>query len=634
MQGISPRFVRAESCPFSAGVSVNDLAEIIEERTQSDLDAIARLSKVEQREALLTYALEREQVVDVAYSEDSIAAVIAALEVDDETREVVQRAILWLQRDEALHAQYIRGRLLRNRRHRSWAPIIATQAVGYIGGWCSAVSPNHREDAFGLRRIAARGMLWAGGVVGRLPSELVLAFRQTGFTSFCGTNLVLERSAIMAYEHILPLLTAQEHLVFARILEDERRHAEVFALFGEVFDGDRLKSDSSLDELVTRLRAISQWLVPARFRDDAMKPASVQQVQAQQVPVQQTTDGTEIVAVADHPHIGEAVSSVLAETDAASLVNGKRVAIRVNFMFAYDRRDASNYVSPEVLAAVALALKNAGATDIAVIESPNIYDRYFDGRTIHEVAEYLGYDPVDYRLVDAVEDLVDIEFERGLATTRATREWLEADVRIVVAKLAGDPAEIVHGVLATVAGLTGRIEDEQFYTHRLVDHRTSALMLLDVAPIDLAIVDAWGDVADGPLGVMGCNRPSVQRRIYCGRDAVAVDATVISDLGADPLGSEFLYRADQWFGTTQRLERTPSRLGPIGGFRVPQANWWFRLINATAVPIYMNLSGNGRLFVPRFDEEAFPPLDKPSGFTRSVRAAAQMAFGLYPKKSS
>ena len=246
------------------------------------------------------------------------------------------------------------------------------------------------------------------------------------------------------------------------------------------------------------------------------------------------------------------------------------------------------------------------------------------------MADYLGYDAIDYRLVDAVADMVDIDFERGLATTRATRDWMDADVRMVVAKLAGDPSEIVHGALATVPGLTGRIEDEQFYTQRLVDHRTSALMLLDAAPIDLAIVDAWGQVADGPLGVMGCNRPSTQRRLYAGRDAIAVDATVVADLGAHPAGSEFIHRADPWFGTTSRHVPTPSRLGLLENIRVPQANWWFRLINATAVHVYMNFSGNGRLFVPRFDEDAFPPLEKPGPVLRFIRKSAQLAFGLYP----
>ncbi len=592
-----------------------ELAEALMRSTTADLDALAALPPQRQRDGFLTYALEREQVVDFVYSESATADLIGALDVDEPTRDVVRRAILWLQRDEALHAQYLRGRLLRSRRPRAWAPVFATQAVGLIGGWCSSVSPRHTDDAFGLRRLAARSVLWAGSMLGQLPSELFEALRRPGFEAFCDTNLLLEESAIMAYERLLRIVEGDEHALFTRVLNDEIRHAQVFALFVECFEGNRLRPGTSLADLTAGLRDISPWLVPTSLRTDDNSPE--RQPQA--------------VAVADDLSLEDAIASVLSETDAASLVADKLVAIRANFMLAYHRDDCSNHVSPELVAELARAFRKAGAIDIELIEAPNVYDQFFDRRSVAEVAAYLGFDSDDYRIVDATDDLVDVHFERGLATTKASRSWIEADVRVVVAKLTGDPSEIVHGILPTVPGLTGRIEDEQFYTHRLVDWRTSALMLLDAAPIDLAVVDAWGKVADGPLGVMGCHRPSAQHRVYAGRNAVAVDATVISDLGVEPSGCEFLRRADQWFGGHGSLHHQPSRLGPLENVRVPQANWWFRLVNAMAVPVYMNLSGNGRLFVPYFDQDAFPSIDSPGWFVRAVRRTSQRAFGLHPQ---
>ena len=169
---------------------------------------------------------------------------------------------------------------------------------------------------------------------------------------------------------------------------------------------------------------------------------------------------------------------------ATELLKGKSVAIRTNFMLAYDVADASTYVSPDAIRATVRWLRNAGASDVLVLESPNIYDRYFTGRSVREVAAYLGLHDgpeAGFRLIDATADLVPLQAERGLVTTTACREWIEADVRIVLARLAGDPDEVVHGALATIPGLAGRVEDEQFYTHRLVDHRTSAMMLLEVA---------------------------------------------------------------------------------------------------------------------------------------------------------
>ena len=73
-------------------------------------------------------------------------------------------------------------------------------------------------------------------------------------------------------------------------------------------------------------------------------------------------------------------------------------------------------------------------------------------------------------------------------------------------KLRTDPTEFAHLCLSTLEGSTGAI-DETFYAGRRVDFRSATMMLLDVAPPDFAVVDAWAPVADGPFGVMGCRRP-------------------------------------------------------------------------------------------------------------------------------
>ncbi len=596
------------------GVSPVEVAQAAEQSVSAELDAMASLSGDERLDAFLRYALEREQVVDVAYSEARIATMLRALDTDDETRDVVRRAILWLQRDEALHAQYLRGRLLRTRRVRSWASIFAIQVVGVVGGWCSSVSPKHDDDAFRLRRILARSILTAGSLTGQLPTALALALKQPGFEAFCRVNAVLEASAIRAYEQLMPLLTAEDRPLFERILADEVRHAQAFDTFVEFFDGESLRSGRTTDELVERLGMISPYLVA----------------------VESSAGGrggrTTSVLVEEHEQRNVAIANALGSVDLPALVDGRTVVIRTNFMLAYDRADDSTYVAPETISACIAALRAAGASDIAVVDAPNIYDSYFDRRSVEEVATYLGLDPADpsFGIIDATEDMVRIDVDRGLVTTAACRAWVEADVRIVIAKLAGDPSEVVHGALATIPGLAGRVEDEQFYTHRLVDHRTSAMMLLEVAPVDLAIVDGWGALADGPLGVMGCDRPSQQRRIYLGTDPAAVDAVVISDMGVHPSASEILQRADQWFGTFHAQRARPSQLGAMENFRAPQGSAWYRLVSACAVPVYANLSGSGRLFVPRFDETAFPPLDNPGRIVRTVREIAQRLFGLHP----
>ena len=167
----------------------------------------------------------------------------------------------------------------------------------------------------------------------------------------------------------------------------------------------------------------------------------------------------------------------------------------------------------------------------------------------------------------------------------------------------------------------------------MLDHRTATLMTLDVAPPDFAIVDAWAPVADGPLGVMACRRPSRVRRIYAGADALSVDASVLADMGFPNPRTSVIYReTDQWFGRAGLPSEVGGEPGPLEGFRAPQRSIWFRFISATAAPMYFHFSGRGSLFVPRMDESAFPPLTPPRLGVRLVRRTAQLAFGLHPPK--
>ena len=45
------------------------------------------------------------------------------------------------------------------------------------------------------------------------------------------------------------------------------------------------------------------------------------------------------------------------------------------------------------------------------------------------------------------------------------------------------------------------------------------MMLLDDFPPHFALLDAYDSAADGLMGVMGCPRPKVPRRLYAAADA-------------------------------------------------------------------------------------------------------------------
>ncbi len=235
----------------------------------------------------------------------------------------------------------------------------------------------------------------------------------------------------------------------------------------------------------------------------------------------------------------------------------------------------------------------------------------------------------EHRIVDIGDDLRPFRFERGLVQEAISATWVDADLRIVMPKLRTDPTEFAHLSLSTLEGTTGPI-DETFYANRQVDFRSATMMVLDVAPPDFAVVDAWAPIADGPFGVMGCSRPAEVRHVYAGADALAVDEVVLEDLGVtDPRAAPIVRRTHHWFG----LPVVPV---PVDGTRPPlrselrgaHASAPLRALGLVGYPVYVYLSNRGELFVPAMDETAFPPTGRAGPLTRAVRWSAQRAFGL------
>ena len=604
-----------------------DLVETLLADTERELDEIEALPAHLRFSRILLLSLEREQVAAVAYSDDMVAHRIDTLPVDEPTRELISRIVKWTQRDEALHAQYMRGLLLQSlkgTRLQCLVPagfILAHQLVGAVSGWVSAVSHHHDAESWGLRRVVASSAIQVGKLAGRIPNGLEDELTYRGFKRFCLLNVALEETAVLAYERMLEMIDDADQIeAFTRVLEDERRHSAVFTVLADAFDDQDRLTGMTYNELVENVREVSPWFLPAELRGTA--PAVLGK-------------GSTVHVERGKP--GERQKALVAAIEAAGLeamvrANPGPVAVRGQFMLGYHRDDMSNVVHPDGMEALAEKLREWGATDVAVVETPMAYDRFFANRSVAEVAKYFGYDSPLYRIVDVAEDARTIEFQRGLVSSRLSATWADASVRIVFSKLRGDPTELAHLSMASFCGI-GERTDEHLYTDRMVDHRTAALMVLDVAPPNFAIVDAWAPVADGPLGVMGCNKPSDVRRFYAGADAFSVDAAVFADMGfSDPKASEFVRSADQWFGNTTEPVAVEGAPGPLENFRAPQGSLWYRFISASAAPVYFHLSDRGRLFVPEMDTNAFPPLEPPSLLVRSVRKAAQRLFGLHPPR--
>ena len=65
-----------------------------------------------ERERLLLLALEREQIVAVAYREEAVAGRVAELDVGAAARALIRQTLMWIWKDEQLHFEFMRGLLL------------------------------------------------------------------------------------------------------------------------------------------------------------------------------------------------------------------------------------------------------------------------------------------------------------------------------------------------------------------------------------------------------------------------------------------------------------------------------------------------------------------------------------------
>jgi len=581
-----------------------------------------------ERSKLLRLALDREQIVAIAYREEAVAGRVADLGVDDDVRDLIRQTLIWIWKDEQLHAEYLRGELLRSGGLASHTIVYAHQLHGTMSGWTSATA-NHRDPRRApFRSGAASALVLIGRLTGQIPKGLLAELHFQTFHHYCELSVALEASAALAYGRSAELSESDdERTAVEQIRDDEERHVDAFkVLAAAITDDGHLAAGTSFEDLRADLTSISPWFVPASLRLRVPGAGTARRSFGSGSAVRGRTapdDSNQIAVLVD----------CLDKAGLADVAAGARTAaVRVSFMLGYDHRDRSNVNDPRLVEGLALYLRKNGVRDVAVLEAPTVYGNMFANRSVASVAEYFGFRSPAYRIVDISEDLRPFHFERGFVQSGISGTWVDADLRIVMPKLRTDPTEFAHLCLSTLEGSTGSI-DETFYARRQVDFRSATMMLLDVAPPDFALVDGWSPVADGPFGVMGCARPADVRYLYAGADALSVDEAVLTDLWvSDPRLAPIMRQTYHWFGlgpSRPQVEGDPHR--DLGNrLRGAHASRALRLLGQASYPIYMYLSDAGDRFVPAMDTVAFPERTRPGTAVRLTRRVTQKMFGLHP----
>jgi uncharacterized protein (DUF362 family) len=579
---------------------------------------------------LLLLALEREQLVTVAYRDTLMAERLARIDAEPAFRAAAEQALAWAWKDEQMHTVYSRGMLLQI--GSGWMRLVAwvQQLAGAIAGWASSVKQHARPSRAPVSWIAASFVVLAGTELGKVPRAMRDKLRLLSFRDFCRAQALAEETAAMCWKRVSELGTLVPELPpnavaeFARMWKDEEQHKQIFAILHDALDADD-HATVPTTELIESLRAVGEYFLP---RDQRASPGALGaggDVWVQEGGPEDDArkslrrivrdSGLEQVVLERARELGKPVAEL-------------RVVIKPSFMLGYHRSDRSIVTDPALLDELAAFLASLGCRAIVVGEGGNLYDGFFENRGVSQVAAYFGYESEHYRVVDFDADQEPWTYSRGMAQATVAHAWRAADLRILFCKVRSHPIDHTHLNIGGSQGIGARLE-EFLFAERFAHRDAILIMPLADFPPHFALLDAYDSAADGLAGIIGCPRAPKPRRLYAGRDALAVDMVATRQMGVtNARDSLLLDAACRWFGDPTGSIRVLGTDAPIQGWRGPYSNELWALLTLFAYPVYQFASGRGAAFLPDMDPVAFPPLHRLGFLLRAYRAVMRTLLGL------
>jgi uncharacterized protein (DUF362 family) len=607
--------------------------ELMEAEISEHLEAIHRGARGNSRrelDELYLLAVERETLAVVGYGGDGIAQRVGRLAVEPGLRGVVGRALRWASREERGHVILARSLLARSGGLRVRIRAFMADVAGLVAGWAAAILQHTTFWRAPLSQLAARVVTALGRVVGKVPRSAAKELRSRSFAEFCRFQAAAELTAVISWQRIAALLLAEGAAttsyaaIAQRIADDERRHRAVLQVLLDTFgDDDQLRTAQSASDLGAAIRVVDPSFVAssARGKDEHVGRGGAVFVRE-----------SEAARTGDRAAVRRLLRETLVATgllDAvfASAPAHPRVAVKTMFMMTYDRRDPSPHVDVGLAEELALLLREYGASEVVYLESPNHYDRFYEGRSVAEVARYLGLESEHFWVVDVSADQVEHAFDRGFGQASISRTWRDADVTIAFGKMRTHPSWLVHLTMACLESLGRRI-DEMIFRDREVELITGAMMLLDAAPPDLSLLDATHHVPDGLTGILGDPKPCHPGRLYAARDPLALDLVAARHMGVHVFPrSTSLSLALDWFDDPRSTTVVDGVDLAIDRLMSPHRNDLTVFLSALSYQAYLFGDNAGSFWMPVMDPAAFPARGAPSIAVRLIRPVLRTLFG-------
>src|SRR5438046_3852843 len=324
---------------------------------------------------LCLLALEREELVTIAYREEHIAARLAKMPVPDDARRTIRHALMWAWKDEEMHAIYIRGAIFRLGSRRLRATAFAKQFAGALGGWSSSVLQHLRWKEAPISRSVASTLTALCSLTGQVPEDVKKFLDYGPFRNFCLFNVDAERTATACWKSMsalaqeVPELPPRSTDDFRRVQQDELNHEQIFSIVAEALDDqDNLRPGESAATLTQKISEVGDFFVPHSERVRTSPLGKGGKVWVEKSP-----------AAADKRR---AFREFLESTNLSQMLDQRRnelrktkgdltVAIKAAFMLGYHHADPSPLTDPQLLEDLAIFLRAAGCGDVVVGEGRN-----------------------------------------------------------------------------------------------------------------------------------------------------------------------------------------------------------------------------------------------------------------------
>jgi uncharacterized protein (DUF362 family) len=222
------------------------------------------------------------------------------------------------------------------------------------------------------------------------------------------------------------------------------------------------------------------------------------------------------------------------------------IAIKPNIMLGYSHHDPATFTDPELVEFMIDRIVERGFTNIAVVESQNVYSNWFRKRDVITVASYFGYTQKNYRIFDLTKEKIKYDYKGRLGKHWIGPTWRDADFRISFAKNKTHVSCLFTLTLKNVFGCLP-LQNKFKHYHKIREIDWPTIELLKHFPCNFGFIDGiWS--ADGLLGLKADYTPRNTQTIIGGENLIAVDWVGARKMGLNPTDSRILTLAMAEFG--------------------------------------------------------------------------------------